>query len=104
MVLGFHFNAMQTLTRDPILTTLESPLLNLLEVEAYLYKIYDEKEIDVLVWLLENSPALESMEVVVSRPPPREVGSDEKYIQLSQRIHDSKFKRLPAPRVSVSEM
>ena len=73
---------MQTLTRDPILTTLESPLLNLLEVEAYLYKIYDEKEIDVLVWLLENSPALESMEVVVSRPPPREAGSDEKYIQL----------------------
>ena len=29
LVLGFHFNAMQILTKDPIPTSLESPLLNI---------------------------------------------------------------------------
>ena len=69
MVLGFHFNAMLILTKDPIPTSLESPLLNIQKVDALLYKNYDEKEIGVLVWLLENPPALESMEFSISPPP-----------------------------------
>ena len=55
---------MQNLTKDlAIPISLESPQLNLRKVEASVSKNYDEKEIDALVWLLENSPALESMEV-----------------------------------------
>ena len=68
LVLGFHFNAMQILTKDPIPTSLESPLLNIQKVDALIYNNYDEKEIGVLVWLLEKPLALESMEFSV--PPP----------------------------------
>ena len=58
---------MQRLTKDPIPTILESPLLNIGKVQAFLHQNYDEKEIDVLVWLLEN--AFESMEV---KAPPQD--------------------------------
>ena len=92
---------MQRLTQDPIPTSLESPLLNIGKVQAFLHQNYDEKEIDVLVWLLENASALESMEV---RAPPRDARKDEKYIQLLLRILDSNFRRPSAPaRVSVTE-
>ena len=93
---------MQRLTKDPAIpTSLESPLLNIGKVQAFLHQNYDEKEIDVLVWLLENAFALESMEV---RAPPRDAMKDEKYIQLLLRILDSNFRRPSAPaRVSVTE-
>ena len=59
---------MQRLTKDPAIpTSLESPLLNIGKVQAFLHQNYDEKEIDVLVWLLEN--ASESMEV---KAPPQD--------------------------------
>ena len=58
---------MHRLTKDPIPTNLESPLLNIWKVHAFLHQYYDQEEIDVLVWLLENTPALESMEV--KEPP-----------------------------------
>ena len=68
---------MQRLTKDPaILTSLESPLLNIGKVQTFLHQNYDEKEIDVLVWLLENSPPLESMEVRA----PHNARKEEKYI------------------------
>ena len=58
------FNLMQNLMKDPAIPiSLESPQLNLRKVEASVSKNYDEKEIDALVWLLENFPARESMEV-----------------------------------------
>ena len=89
---------MQRLTKDPAIpTSLESPLLNIGKVQAFLHQNYDEKEIDVLVWLLENASALESMEV---RAPPRDIRN----IQLLLRILDSNFRRPSAPaRVSVTE-
>ena len=64
---------MQKLTKYLIPTSLEFSLLNIWKVQAFLDENYDEKEIDVLVWLLENSPALDFMEVNTS--PPREAGS-----------------------------
>ena len=89
---------MQRLTKDPAIpTSLESPLLNIGKLQAFLHQNYDEKEIDVLVWLLENASALESMEV---RAPPRDIRN----IQLLLRILDSNFRRPSAPaRVSVTE-
>ena len=75
---------MQELTKDP--------LLNLRRLYALLQDYYDEKEIDVLVWLLGNSPALDFMEVSTS--PPREAG---KYIKLLERILDSNFRRPSGP-------
>ena len=83
---------MQNLTKDP--------LLNLRKVSARLYVIpgrgrYDEKEIDLLVWLLGNSPALEVMKVSMTRP--QEAGEAEKYIQLLKRILDSNFSRPYGP-------
>ena len=54
----------------------------------------------MLVWLLENAPRLESIEVRA----PRDARKDEKYIQLLLRILDSNFRRPSAPaRVSVTE-
>ena len=85
---------MQRLTKDPTTTSLEFPLLNLLSVYARLHPRlhdYDEKEIDLLIWLLGNSPALGFMEVSI--PPPLESA---KNTQLLQRIMDSNFKR-PSP-------
>ena len=89
---------MQNLTKDPAIPiSLESPQLNLLKVDASVYKNYDEKEIDALVWLLENSPALESMELSI---PPRDAGNK----QLLPRVFNSNFRRRSAPaRVSVTQ-
>ena len=68
---------MQTLTKDPAIPiSLESPQLNLLKVDASVDNNYDEKEIDALVWLLETSPALESMEVSL----PWDAGNDEEFL------------------------
>ena len=79
---------MQTLTKDPAIpTSLESPLFNLRKVKAFLSKSYDEKDIDVLVWLLENCRALDSMEVSI--PKPLDARKDENYIQFLQRVLDS---------------
>ena len=79
------FNLMQILTQDRIPAT--SPLLNLRKVYARL-RNYDEKEIAVLVWLLGNSPALETMDVLV--PPRREERwRDETCKQLLRIMLDS---------------
>ena len=64
---------MQKLTKDLIPTSLEFSLLNIWKVQAFLHENYDEKEIDVLVWFLENSPPLESTEVW---PPPVDARRD----------------------------
>ena len=64
---------MQRLTKDPITTSLEFSLLNIWKVQPFLHENYDEKEIDVLVWFLENSPPLESTEVW---PPPVDARRD----------------------------
>ena len=80
---------MQKLTKDLIPTSLEFLLLNIWKVQAFLHENYDEKEIDVLGWLLENSSPLESTEV---RAPPLDARKDEKHIQLLLRILDSNFR------------
>ena len=82
---------MQTLMKDVIQPSLESPVLNIWKIKAFLYENYDEKEINALIWLLENAPAIEFIEVII--PPPRDVGLDEKYKQLLRRIQDCNFKR-----------
>ena len=79
--------------KDVIQQSLESPVLNIWKIKAFLYYNYDEKEINALIWLLENAPAtaIEFIEVII--PPPRDVGLDEKYKQLLRRIQESNFKR-----------
>ena len=87
--LYWDFNLMHILAKDhiPATTSLESSLLNLCKVYTCLCN-YDEKEIIVLVWLLGNSPALETMDVLV--PPRREERwRDETCKQLLRIMLDS---------------
>ena len=97
------FNLMQILAKDRLpATSLQSPLLNLRKVYARL-RNYDEMEIAVLVWLLGNSPALETMDVLV--PLQREQSwRDETCVQLLRRMLDSNYRTPSAPaRVRVTE-
>ena len=90
---------MQSLTRDPAIpTNLDSPLLNVRKLSAECLDNVGLNEIKVLVWLLRNCPALDTMDVVVEIEEAEMIKDERRSIQHIQRILDSaNLNRSPAP-------